>query len=416
MQNESKPRPIELPEHGLQPIERRGRDYRQLAVGAAGACAFLGLYATQPLLPLFERLFRASKTTVSLTVTASTLGVALAAPLIGSVADRFGRKRVIVAFTALLAIATLLSATATTLRSFVFWRCLQGVFTPGVFAVTVAYVQEEWADGGTGRAMATYVTGTVLGGFVGRITAGCIAAYLGWRWVFVVLGILCSLGALLLDVWLPIERHFVRQAQPLWRGVVLHLRNPRLLATFAAGFCVLFSLVATFTYVTFHLAAAPFHLGPVSLGLLFFVYLVGAVVTPPSGRAIDRFGHRATFAVAMLASLLGAILTLVPALWCVVTGLALCCSGIFVAQAAANSYIGVAAKTGKALAVGLYVAFYYAGGSAGAQLPGLLWSAGGWRACVALIAVVECMTIMITRFGWPRIVRTNEAGALPLSS
>ena len=79
----------------MEPISKSR--IRTLAVAFAGACAFLSLYATQPLLPTLERLFRAGKTAVSLTVTASTLGVALAAPLIGLLADRFGRKRVIVA-------------------------------------------------------------------------------------------------------------------------------------------------------------------------------------------------------------------------------------------------------------------------------------------------------------------------------
>ncbi|HNX95138.1 MAG TPA: MFS transporter [Holophaga sp.] len=373
--------------------------HRTLAVAFAGASAFLGLYATQPLLPTLERLFHVGKSTVSLTVTASTLGVALSAPLVGSVADRFGRKRVIVVSATLLALATLLNATARSLPGLVFWRFMQGLFTPGVFAITVAYVQEEWHEG-AGRAMAAYVTGTVLGGFLGRITAGLLGARLGWQVVFLFLGSLGLLAAGALHVWLPVERHFSRRGGSLRIGTIRHLRNPHLTATFAAGFCVLFSLLATFTYITFYLAAPPFHLGPAALGFLFFVYLVGAVITPPCGRAIDRFGHRTVLAVSMAASIVGILLTLVPSLVVVIIGLALCCSGVFVAQACANGYIGLATDRGKALAVGLYVTFYYIGGSAGAELPGFLWRFGGWPACVALIVVVQSAIIAITRFGW----------------
>ena len=64
------------------------------------------------------------------------------------------------------------------------------------------------------------------------------------------------------------------------------------MATFLVGFCVLFSLVGVFTYVTFHLAAPPYSLLPGALGSIFFVYLAGVVMTPLAGRAIDRFGHR----------------------------------------------------------------------------------------------------------------------------
>ena len=75
----------------------------------AGFASFTNLYATQPLLPLLMRVFDASHFAVSLTVTAPTLAVAVAAPVVGRYADKVGRKRVIVAAAALMALATLLT-------------------------------------------------------------------------------------------------------------------------------------------------------------------------------------------------------------------------------------------------------------------------------------------------------------------
>jgi len=385
------------------PPESPARERRRvLAVAFAGFSAFLGMYVTQPLLPLLERLFGTGKAAVSLTLTASTFGVAIAAPLVGSVADRLGRKRVIVWSASLLALATFLGATATGLRTLVLWRFLQGLLTPGVFAVTVAYVQEEWDGNGAGSVMAMYVAGTVLGGFSGRMVAGIMASRWDWHWLFVGLGAMGLLAALALQAWLPPERRFPGRgrAASLALGMGRHLSNPRLLATYAAGFGVLFTLVATYTYVTFHLAEAPFHLGPFALSCLFFTYLVGAAVTPPCGRAIDRFGHRAALGGAMGLGALGMLLTLAPRLWLVAAGLTLCCSGAFVAQAATTSYIGLAAQEGRALAVGLYVTCYYVGGSVGSELPGLLWHWGGWAACVALVILVQALTIAVTRLFW----------------
>src|ERR1039458_571246 len=135
---------------------------RTAAVVFAGFCAFVTLFAPQPLLPLLAREFRVSA--------ASTLAVALAAPFAGVVADRFGRKRVIVPAAFLVAVPTLLAATATSFGQLLFWRFLQGIFTPGIFAVVIAYINEEWQEG-AGAATAAYVTGTVLGGFSGRALA-----------------------------------------------------------------------------------------------------------------------------------------------------------------------------------------------------------------------------------------------------
>jgi len=362
------------------PQVRAAEGRRILAVAFAGFCAFLGLYLTQPMLPMLGEFFKVGKATVSLTLTASTLGVAIAAPLVGSVADRLGRKRVIVWSASLLALATLLDATATGLPSLVCWRFFQGLFTPGVFAVTISYVQEEWAEGGAGRAMSLYVTGTVIGGFSGRMISGFIASRWNWRWSFVVVGLLVGASALALHAWLPRERHFSRRArgQSLVSGMAAHLRNPRLLATFAVGFGVLFTLIATFSYVTFHLAGPPYRLGPLAMGFLFCTYLFGAAVTPPCGHIIDRYGHRVAMTLAMAAGIAGMLLTLLPSLSMVVVGLSLCCSAVFVAQAASTSFIGLATESNKALAVGIYATCYYVGGSIGAELPGLLWRWGGW--------------------------------------
>ena len=84
----------------------------------------------------------------------------------------------------------------------------------------------------------------------------------------------------------------------------------------------------------------------------------------------------------------------------VMAGLALCCSGVFIGQAATTSYIGLAARDSKALAVGLYVTCYYVGGSVGAELPGFLWRFGGWPACAGLVILVQFLTIVVAWAAW----------------
>ena len=378
-----------------------GASSRIAAVVFSGFCAFLALFAPQPLLPMLASSFRASAGAVSLVITASTVAVALAAPLAGVVADRMGRKRVIVCAAFLLALPTLLAGTSASLGQLLFWRFWQGVFTPGIFAVTVAYINEEW-ETGAGAVMSAYVAGTVFGGFTGRTIAALVAAHSSWRWSFVALGVLNLAGALAIWAWLPADRRFTRTGRhaSTARDMLAHLRNGRLLATFAVGFCVLFTVMAAFTYVNFYLAAPPFRLSTAALGFLFTVYLVGVFVTPAAGRSIDRMGHRFTIAMAFSGGILGILLTLVQSLPAVVLGLALCSTGAFIGQASAASYIGTVAKDARAAAVGMYVTCYYTGGSFGSALPGRFWNRGGWPACVALIAAVQVLTIALAMAFW----------------
>src|SRR5689334_13947398 len=68
-------------------------DLRVIMVTLTGFCVFLNVYATQTLLPLFQQVFGATKFKVSLTVSATTIGIALAAPLVGLLAERIGRRQ-----------------------------------------------------------------------------------------------------------------------------------------------------------------------------------------------------------------------------------------------------------------------------------------------------------------------------------
>ena len=328
------------PREAAQPHART----RTAAVVLAGFCAFLTLFAPQPLLPLLATAFHASAGTIGFVVTVSTIAVALTAPLAGIVADRFGRKNVIVPAAFLLALPTLLAATSGSLGQLLFWRFWQGVFTPGIFAVTIAYITEEW-ETGAGSAMSAYVAGTVLGGFSGRMVAALAAAYFSWRWAFVALGVLNLLSGVAIWAWLPQGRRIARHRHRVstLRVMLQHLRNPRLLATYAVGFCVLFTLLGTFNYINFYLAAPPFRLSTAALGLLFTVYLVGAFVTPFAGRWIDRLGHRFTLALAFGGGIAGICLTLLPSLPAVILGLSLCCTGVFIGHSSASSYIGTVA-------------------------------------------------------------------------
>jgi MFS family permease len=383
-----------------------------LAVMIAGACTFLTLYCTQPLLPFFQDYFHASEFEVSLTVSAATLAVAVAAPFVGMFAEVIGRKKVIVPALFGLAATTLLTGTASSLSGLIVWRFLQGLCVPGIIAVIIAYINEEFS-GRAGAVMAAYVSGTVFGGFFGRLLTGLIATRLNWQMGFVILGALGLLGAVAVRRWLPLAVNFV-PAKHVFRSLGDtwgHLQNPRLLAVCGMGFTILFSLVGVFTCVNFHLARPPFNLAPAALGGIFFVYLLGCVVTPLSGRFLDRHGFRCTVLISVSAALTGLALTLAPSLPVVILGLALFSSGIFVSQAAATVLTGRVAGRARSAAAGLYVTSYYIGGSLGATVGTWFWTKGGWPACAGLFAVTSLGTLLFAFLGGKVAAGQSAAGS-----
>jgi len=289
-------------------------DRRRVAVALAGFSVFLNLYAPQSVLPLLAREFGAGAGETSLAITASTLAVALIAPFTGTFADVVGRKRVIAAAMFALVVPTAMVGLAPDIHALVFWRFVQGLTLPPIFAVMVAYIGEEWPAGEAIGVTGIYTSAASFGGFFGRLITGVLADWAGWRIAFLWLAALTLLLALGVAALLEQERRFVRSQNLLAsvRQMLRHFRNPPLVATYAIGFGVLFTFIASFTYVNFYLAAPLFDLSATALGAIFVVYLGGSAIAPLTGRAVARFGRRPLILAAIGLWIGGLLLTLVP--------------------------------------------------------------------------------------------------------
>ncbi|MGI8527100.1 MAG: MFS transporter [Pseudolabrys sp.] len=384
------------------PARRSPLSARQLAVGLAGYCAFINLYSPQAILPLLSSEFGVTAAQIAGVMTASTLSVALIAPFIGTVADVLGRKRVIVTAMFILTIPTVFAALAPSLSQLIFWRFAQGLVLPPIFAVTIAYIGEEWPAQEATTATGVYTSGASLGGFSGRFITGIVADFAGWRTGMITLAVATLAGAAAVAFLLPRERKFVRSEglTESARQMLRHFRNKQLLATYAVGFGVLFNFISTFTYVSFQLANPPYNLSAAWLGMIFIVYLCGSAAAPFTGRAVARFGRRRYMIGVIALWIAGIWLTLAPSLVLIILGLALCATCGMICQTVSTGYVTVTAKAGRSSAVGLYVTSFYIGGSFGAAGGGLAWTFGGWGACAAMVSAMLLIMGAIVTFAW----------------
>src|SRR2546430_1696054 len=178
------------------PLPRKERIVSSPLVWLVGLFSFQNVYAVQSLLPSWMRDFHASAADVGSTVGATVLGIALLSPFIGMLSDAVGRKRIIVAALLALSLPTALIASAHSLDAVVWLRFAQGLAIPGVSVVMMAYIGEEFRHQNVGRMMAAFVSGSVTGGFLGRLLPGHISEWADWRTAFVVLGLINVLGAM----------------------------------------------------------------------------------------------------------------------------------------------------------------------------------------------------------------------------
>jgi YNFM family putative membrane transporter len=362
-----------------------GRRWTTLALYLGTVAVYADMYVTQPVLPLLSREFGVAPAKAGLSVSAVVLAIALASAAHGALSDALGRKRVMVGATALLAVPTLLCAFAGSFGALLAWRAAQGLLIPGMTAVAVAYVGDEFEPREIGAIVGGYIAASVAGGLAGRVVSGAVAAHLGWRAAFVLFATTTLAAAILMAAVLPSRR---AAAHAGWAGVrggmLAHLRDRRLAGAYLVGLTLFFGFIGVFTYLPYRLVAPPFGLSTGLVSSVYLVYVAGIAVSPIAGRLSARISPERIMAAGLALSVAGVGLTLLPSLAATVAGLLVLCAGMFTAQSIAPSYVNVNARAAKGGASALYLAFYYAGGTLGSSLPGLAWQRWAWPGVAAV--------------------------------
>lgn len=375
----------------LVPGEARGSSLlaRELVIGLTAFLTVVDLFATQAILPSLVRHYQVSPAAMGFAVNASTMGMAVAGLAVAFFSRSIDRRMGIAISLALLAIPTALLAVAPGLGTFTALRIAQGVFMAAAFALTLAYLGEEYSEEAAASAFAAYITGNVASNLIGRLVSAALADYLGLAANFYVFAVLNLAGAVL--VFFTVHRMQPQQPMQARRSPLatwaVHLSNKPVRAGFGIGFCILFAFIGTFTYVNFVLTQAPLSLSSMQLGFVYLVFLPSIFTTPLAGAAVHRFGTRPTLWGGLAIAGAGLPLLVTPFLPAVLVGLALVGVGTFLAQATATGFVSRAAGGERGSASGLYLASYFLGGLVGSAILGQTFDRLGWVACVAGVAV-----------------------------
>lgn len=117
----------------------------------------------------------------------------------GTLADRFGRRRVLLIGVVIFALASILAATAPTGELLIASRLVQGVGGAMILPSSLSIINSTFR--GKERAIAFAVWGSTIGGMaaVGPLLGGWLTTYFSWRWAFginIPLGVIIVIGVL----------------------------------------------------------------------------------------------------------------------------------------------------------------------------------------------------------------------------
>jgi EmrB/QacA subfamily drug resistance transporter len=176
----------------FDPLARGGRRgpgrrwWTLIAVCGATFMLMVDLTVVQVALPTIQHDLRASFADLQWVIDAYALTLAAFILTSGSLADRFGRKRVFAAGLGVFTLASLLSGAADSAPALIAARALQGLGGAAMLATGLALIGQEFTGPERAKAIAAWGATVGIAVAAGPLVGGGLTGTLGWRWVFLV--------------------------------------------------------------------------------------------------------------------------------------------------------------------------------------------------------------------------------------
>ena len=397
--------------------------------------------------PSLAKEWHIGKAALGPVLSAGLFGLMIGALLFGPLADRIGRKKIIILSTLAFGVGTLVTSVVNDVDTLVAIRVLTGIGLGGAMPNTVALTSEFSPHRRRATMVMVMFVGFSVGAALGGFLAAALIPHLGWRSVFVVGGVAPLLLAPVLAWRLPESVRFLALTGRAKARVAELLSRINANTIFAASTCFVVNEPAMKGIPVQHLFTDGRTLATLLLWVVFFMSLLdlyflsnwlptvlhdlgasistaavigsmfqvgGIVGTVVLGRVIDRFSFRAlalvyfiaVFAVAVIGQLgrapIPVAIAIFAAGFCIVGG------QIAANALAAGFYPTSVRATGVGWALGVGRVGSIVGPLVGGVLLSLKWSAGE----VFVVAALAALCAALAAFSLGRLAVWGGSGKI----
>jgi len=148
-------------------------------------------------LPYMQGSVSASADQINWVLTSYIVAAAIMTPPSGFLANRFGRKRILMVAVVGFVIASVLCGLAQSLVQIVAFRLMQGFFGAALVPLGQSVLLDIYTVEERGSAMAVFGVSVMVGPVLGPVIGGWLTDHYSWRWVFYInvpLGVLAFAG------------------------------------------------------------------------------------------------------------------------------------------------------------------------------------------------------------------------------
>src|SRR4029079_686983 len=183
-----------------------------LVLGAAAFMVQADARVIDPLLHVVASDFHITPPAAAIVISAFALTYGRFQRLYGPVGDRVGKIRVMAACLALFSFGTFACAFVPSIPVFAILRFLTGVAAAAVVPLSLGHIGDKFPYQGRQIALARFMSALMIGQIAGSTPGGIFGEYVGWRYIFVVFGVVA------LGVSVLLAREGRRFAEPRTPG------------------------------------------------------------------------------------------------------------------------------------------------------------------------------------------------------
>ena len=351
------------------------------------------VYIPQPILPLLALEFGTTAQNASAITSITLLPMAFAPLFYGYFLENHQPKLILSLSLFVAGIFQILLAWCESLETFLLLRFIQSLFFPAILT-TLLTILTRSQSGSLQFNVSIYIASTIAGGLIGRMGGAYLTELFSWQICFILLGVSLTLGGIFSLSW--IANQASKLTQFTFSQILPLLGNKTSLVVLGSVFVMFFSFQAVLNTLPFYAKEMFPHISQNELGRLYLGYSIGIVVSLLANPIIKLCGGREkTIFLSLNLFALGLCVFLLHSLMWIYVGMFVMCFGSFIAHSVLNALNNSLTPKYKAASSGLYLSFYYTGGTLGSYLSSFVFELFGWQMLIISLAITLSLTSFV---------------------
>ncbi len=225
--------------------------------------------------------FHVSAGVINLSIAIYLIGFALGQLIYGPLADRFGRKKPLIAGLILFAIASLICVFAPNFDIFLVGRLLQAIGVSSSMVLCATIITDLYAEAKRTRMLALTLAVKIISPTLAPLLGGLIIAKFHWQVIFLVLALIGSLMLIAVFYLIPkttaVQNKNALQLSLQYMNLKRVLKN-RLFIGYSIGLGLVYAVIYAWITLSPGLLITHFHVSPQHFGLYYMFPALGATI------------------------------------------------------------------------------------------------------------------------------------------